>query len=494
MLNLLNAIERKILFYKISNILWPIKKEELKKFLPLALLMFCTLFNYQILRNLKDSLIVSSVGAESISFLKLYIVVPAALIFTIAYIKILNYLDDRKTFYLINIFFISFFLIFAFFLYPNQHAIHPKSETIVLLVNEFPRLKWFILLSGKWSYSLVYVLAELWGSIMLSLLFWQFANKICTTQEAKRFYSMFGLLGNFGLILAGTFTRIFSHASPSVTITASFLTISVFCIFSILSYYFINTSVLIDSKYLKPELKIKNKKSKLSFKESMKLITSSKYLGLILLLIVCYGITINLVEGPWKAKVRELYPSQNEYLNFMGVYSQFMGLGSVVLFFFASNILRLFRWKTSALITPIIISITGLGFFGLCIFQSNSLIFGSVIVGSGPIIIAVLLGAIQNIVSKATKYSLFDSTKEMAYIPLENELKTKGKAAVDVIGGRFGKAGGALLQSSILIIFPNAAYSNLTTIIYITIIFSFFCFVWFFAVNKLSREYEIIKS
>ncbi len=58
-------------FTGLRAILWPIHKHELKKFLPLALIMFCILFNYTLLRDTKDTIVVTSAGAGAISFLKL---------------------------------------------------------------------------------------------------------------------------------------------------------------------------------------------------------------------------------------------------------------------------------------------------------------------------------------------------------------------------------------------------------------------------------------
>ena len=89
---------------------------------------------------------------------------------------------------------------------------------------------------------------------------------------------------------------------------------------------------------------------------------------------------------------------------------------------------------------PIALGISGFLFFTFVIFRED-LNWFTIAMGATPVFMAVMIGAGQNILSKGTKCALFDPTKEMSYIPLDQELKVKGKAAVDVIGGRFRKIG-----------------------------------------------------
>ena len=75
---------------KVKEAVWPIERHELKLFAPMALMMFCILFNFSALRSVKDALVIPALGAEVISFLKLWVVLPAALIFTLLYVKLSN--------------------------------------------------------------------------------------------------------------------------------------------------------------------------------------------------------------------------------------------------------------------------------------------------------------------------------------------------------------------------------------------------------------------
>jgi AAA family ATP:ADP antiporter len=55
---------------------------ERKKLIPLAMMFFCILFNYTILRDTKDVLMVTAPksGAEVIPFIKTYVNLPVAIV------------------------------------------------------------------------------------------------------------------------------------------------------------------------------------------------------------------------------------------------------------------------------------------------------------------------------------------------------------------------------------------------------------------------------
>lgn len=68
----------------------------------------------------------------------------------------------------------------------------------------------------NWTYALFYVMAELWGSVVVSVLFWGFANTITTVDEAKQFYPLFGLGANVALIFSGQAVKYFSAIRASL--------------------------------------------------------------------------------------------------------------------------------------------------------------------------------------------------------------------------------------------------------------------------------------
>lgn len=479
-------------FSKWRSLLWPIHKFELKKLLPMLLMFFCISFNYTILRDMKDSLVVTAggSGAEAIPFLKFWGVLPAAIIFMLVYAKLSNKLSKPALFYATITPFIAFFAIFALVLYPAKDVLHPNALADKLQTILPSGFLGFIAVFRNWTFSVFYVLSELWGSVVLSLLFWGFANDITKVTEAKRFYALFLTAANVALLVSGPTIRYFAKIRQNLPagidpwgMTINKLMILVVSAGIVISicYHWINKNVLTDARFYSQEEQStsKKKKPKLSMKESFMFLIRSKYLGLLAVLVIAYGISINLVEVTWKHQLKLQYPSSNDYLAFMGGFSFFTGMIAVfTTLFLGGNILRKFGWKTGALLTPIVLLVTGCAFLICVIFKEKITTIGSF----SPLLIIVLLGAVQNILSKTCKYTFFDPTKEMAYIPLDQESKVKGKAAIDVVGARLGKSGGSLLQQGLILMFTIGNIAPYVAAIVLVIVAA-----WMTSANSLSK-------
>lgn len=488
--------------------LWPIHNYELKKFLPLAFIMFCILFNYTLLRDTKDTIVVNSAGAGAISFLKLYCVTPAAIIFVLIYAKLTNVMTRENVFYAIVTPFLLFFGLFAFIIYPNLDLLHPSVASIASLKASYPALSGFIDIYAYWAFSLFYVLSEIWGSAMIGLMFWQFANHVVRMKESKRFYGLFLVIGNLSLIISGQVVRFCSedikqfYATPEEAWQMSlYLLMGAVVVLGAVAMYlyrWMHKEVLTDKRYFNPDEAgvPKKKKEKPSLADSLKIIFKSPELGLIALLIMAYGVTINLVEVQWKNQLGMYFAGdKGGYNAFMGNFSTVTGFFTILFgWLVGSNVLRRVSWMTAAVITPIMITVGGVIFFAF-IFAREWVDFILQAMATSPVAAASFLGAGIVILSKGIKYSLFDSTKEMAYIPLNDELKTKGKAAVDVIGGRAGKAGGAFVQSNLQMVLAATVATGGGNIVAVTAPYAFgifvvICVLWLYAVKGLSKKVE----
>src|SRR5262249_29716117 len=100
-------------------------------------------------------------------------------------------------------------------------------------------------------------------------------------------------------------------------------------------------------------------------------------------------------------------------------------------------------------VTPVVMIVTCVGFFGILFFRDALAPYFFSLLGMDPLAVAVFFGSMQNCLSKACKYSVFDATKVMAYIPLSIVSMLKGKAAIDGVGSRLGKSGGSVIHQGL---------------------------------------------
>lgn len=481
---------------------WPVHRRELKKFLPMFVLFFLIFFDYNVLRTMKDALVVTakSSGAEVIPFIKVWVMFPCAILLTFVFTRLSNRFSFETVFYTMMGIFLFYFFIFAFFAYPLRESLHLNAFADSLETWLPAGFKGLIAMIRYWLFTSFYVMSELWSPIILSVLFWGFANQVTRIGEAKRFYGLFGIGANISGAAAGALSYFvclhqyndrlpFGRDGWEQSMVIQILCVLITGFIALAIFRWMHLTVLKDPVFYEPAEAIGEKKikGKLSMRENFSILFKTPYLLMIAVIVVAYNLVINLTEVVWKHEVKALYPSPQDYTGYMGqitfVTSIVATLAAVVI---SGNAIRFFGWRFTALMTPVVLFITSIGFFGFMLLQEYVSLASFASIGGSALSIAVFFGSAQNVMSRAAKYSVFDATKEMAFVPLPSELKIKGKAAIDGVGSRLGKSGGSLIHQTLLLTFASISASAP----YVAFFLFAAIIVWLIATWSLGKKFN----
>ena len=491
-------------FSRLRVLFWPIHGHELKKLIPMLVIFSLLAFNYNVLRCLKDTLVITaekSVGAAVIPFIKVWAMFPASILLTLLFLRLSSHVSREAVFYVILSIFLIYFASFALFIYPAKDLLYPHASADWLAAHLPVGWRGFVTMYRYWTLSTFYVMAEMWGPIVLSVLFWGFSNQITRVDEAKRFYGIFGIGINVATIFAGLvsimITQLATVGGRADPWTFSFNCLIALVVVSglgaIALFRWLNKVALKDPLLAPEEGVVKKKeKPKYSMRENLRFLTTAKYVLCIAAMIFSYNMVINLVEVLWKQEIYE-YLKETQAANIPSAYNLFMNeittmqgiLATFVAIFISGNAIRKLGWTQTALITPILLLVTSVGFFGFFFLKGNSsLVTG--LLGVTPLALVVFFGSLQNVVSRTARYTLFDVTKEMAFIPLNRENKIKAKAAIDGVCNRFGKSGGSVIYNTFLIWITSIE----GTVPFVAPILFGIISVWMVAVKSLGKQFN----
>jgi AAA family ATP:ADP antiporter len=487
-------------FSRIRSFLWPIHREEMRMFFPLFLIFFLVGFNYSILRATKDALVVTapSSGAEALPFLKVWAILPMAFFFTFLFTRVSNWLSRERVFYAMMTVFLLFFILFMFVLYPYRDYLHPHDFADRVQAHIPLGFQGFIAIFRNWTFTAFYIMSEMWSTIIMTVLCWGFVNETTTVKDAKRFYGLLGIAINFSGIAAGQVATFLSqHAfNPSLPFGTDGWGQSIFFLNGLVVLVGLTCMILFRRLHKNgygyssaAALSSQAEPIKMGMRKNFAYLAKSKYLICIAIIVVTYNIVINLTEVVWKDQVKHLYPNPSDFNAYMGKVLTGIGvIATVTSVFISGNVIRRLSWTASAMISPMILLVTSVGFFSFLLFKDFGLGFVAALLGSTPLAMSVFFGSLQNCLSRASKYTLFDATKELAFIPLSQESKLKGKAAIDGVGSRLGKSGGSIIHQGLLVFFGTISLSTP----YVGVLLLGSIVIWMMAARSLGKKFNAL--
>ena len=430
----------------------------------IAFLLLLILSCQNFLHIIKDAMPMTlGNGYSMIPILRVLSMIITTILFPIYYL-ISNKFSITQIF--ISFFILSILIILSlgFIIFP--HNIH---QDIIYIQNPFQGIIYY------WYISLFYIFCDIWTFIAYGLLFWNMLNTSFNNEQAKEYYNFFLSFGNIGLIISGLVTYFFSYqlktSSNLMQIQSLCLLIASLFLISIIIIY--HTSKQYLSHMRKEHMQHKSKKLKLSIIQSIKYIISNKYIMLMFLISISYASIQQLAEPYYQAEKKYFFSQFNQFVEINSIITIIIGFFSILLNRYGKQIYNKLSWIGTSLIAPI--SITSM----LSLFLIMKIIQNHFEITNNYFQYIIFTIAItQFILIKSIRFSIWDFSFEMLYIPLNSEQQSKGKATIALLSAKYGKA---LAQS--FIILNHSVYITLIVILLLS-------YIWIKSTFSISKRYN----
>ena len=429
------------------------------KFVPLLILQSSSIFAYTMLKNTKNAVFMRVTTSTIFGFLKILVIWPLAIIFPISLSYITKALRGKreKVPYVMLSVFIGFFLIFMFIILPNSNYL--QFPQLAQKLASTPFLPAAIAdglggILGYWDYSIFYGVSEMVAVVFINMLSWGVANEICSADESKTFYPIFAGLTALatyqaaGIVLKSKLSATSSSQFMSVLqgiLGKAVLALLVFLV----AYLFIERFVMKNPALVtKKEAKVKTKPQGAGFS----MVWNNTYLRNIGIIVLSYSLLVFMLEQCWYESI--IVANKSAYSSVIAKTNQITAVMTFIMSLLGVFLGR-FPWVVRAMLPVVMMGGGGLLAIGLYAVQPTIAGVASIAAISSFPMMVVVFGCVGNVMSRSSKYTLFDATKEELFrSSIDPNIRSQVKSVIDVVCGRVGKSGSALMVTSMLVLAP----------------------------------------
>lgn len=487
---------------------------EYSRFFFFSILFGISTFIYSFMRILKDNYVMTRQDPICILYIKLFYITPLSFIIIIAINYMLSKRTVSKLFSIFSAAFMGIFIVLGFAVMLEKQTmfdtlpIEARLASYAIESRGLGFFKYLTLTVIEPLATCVYIVAELWGSLILSYLFLSYLNESCTEGQHSRFIPPLLIVANLSLLLSAMVTTLFLKLQDGLsneqrTIFMGFIFFLegflVFCM--LLCKYVLENHIITRPIFVAEKVKRSSApKATPGFKESLRIMPKSRFLLGMCTAVCLYSVVANILETVHKNSIKKGADMQNidrgKYSAKFSSYDQYITSISVILLNLSSfsKFVDTRGWLFVAMITPVIglisaFCILGLGSYNAAVEDESINVMNAIFSGSKPLVVLEnYLGAICLAALKVFKYTAFDVTKERISMRIESRYRPKFKSIYDGIFNKFGKSLGAVYGIVLTCLTTELDFrglSPITSIVVLTLLMT-----WGFWTLYLSKAFN----